>query len=100
MRTANTTSPITVWKSPIPYLFGSLGFVLILIATALVLLACSYRKRYDSGDDYDQENPPSLGLKTLDPEPKIVVIMAGEHKPTYLATPAISSNNCCCDQQV
>ncbi|XP_044468956.1 protein GLUTAMINE DUMPER 4-like [Mangifera indica] len=89
-----------IWQSPIPYLFGGLGCVLLLIASALIFLACSYRKSFDSGDDHDQENPPSLPLKPLDPEPKIVVIMAGDDKPTHLATPAISSNTCCCDQPV
>ncbi|KAK8344601.1 hypothetical protein V6Z11_A07G089300 [Gossypium hirsutum] len=99
MGATNTTPSIKLTtSSPLPYLFGSLALVLILIAMALVLLACSYRKR--------SSNPPSDEARVnkeremdlvLDSEPKIVVIMAGDDKPTFLAKP-VSSTTCCCDQ--
>lgn len=99
---ANTTAPIDLWHSPIPYLFTSLALVLVIIAVALVLLLCSYHKCYSnssSGNGRDQENQPAVLPKVLDPEPKVVVIMAGDDKPTYLATQAtISSKPCCCEQ--
>ncbi|KAJ4707187.1 Protein GLUTAMINE DUMPER like [Melia azedarach] len=99
MKPANTKPPLKLWQSPTPYLFGSLAIVLTLIAVALILLLCSYRKRYsNSGNDYDEEKPPAVLLKVLDPEPKVVVIMAGDDQPTYLATPATCSKTCCCEQ--
>lgn len=81
--TAKAGAKIQTWKSPIPYLFGGLGLMLGIIAVALILLACSYRKSSPN----DAEEKP---LHALQPEmePKIVVIMAGESNPTYLAKPA------------
>ncbi|XP_062104725.1 protein GLUTAMINE DUMPER 2-like [Humulus lupulus] len=79
-----------VWKSPIPYLFGSLAVMLLLISVALLLLIFSYRKRYSSSSSSgeartgENHNNPT---KTVDDGPKIVVIMAGDDAPTYLATP-------------
>ncbi|CAI9777501.1 unnamed protein product [Fraxinus pennsylvanica] len=89
--TYNTTAIVTakagvriqIWKSPILYLFGGLAIVSGIIAVALIVLACSHRKSSPS----DAEEKP---LHELQPEmePKIVVIMAGESNPTYLAKPA------------
>ncbi|CAI9109942.1 OLC1v1009884C1 [Oldenlandia corymbosa var. corymbosa] len=88
------------WKSPLPYLFGSLGFMVILIAIALIILACSYRKRFRSaeggggggGDDEEKSvkphNPTAVVMV-----PQILVIMAGAENPTHLAVPAVSSSS-------
>ncbi|KAF5204650.1 Glutamine dumper, partial [Thalictrum thalictroides] len=84
------------WNSPLPYLFGGLAAMLGLISFALLILACTYHKSMDdddddnlsSPDDVDEEKPAKL--PTLPPaefEPKIVVIMAGNDQPTYLAKP-------------
>ncbi|WCJ30458.1 glutamine dumper 5 [Euphorbia peplus] len=89
-----TRSP---WHSPIPYLFGGLAAMLGLIAFALLILACSYWRlsgRLDSGDDQDVENGNEKDAK-LDGkgkvyEEKILVIMAGDQTPTFLATPVLS----------
>ncbi|KAL5808210.1 hypothetical protein ACOSQ3_028901 [Xanthoceras sorbifolium] len=75
------------WNSPIPYLFGGLGIMLGLIAVALLILACSYRK-YSSNSQ--SENQEKSGMQVGDimkgeMEPKIVVIMAGDENPRYLA---------------
>ncbi|XP_030482063.2 protein GLUTAMINE DUMPER 6 [Cannabis sativa] len=101
---AETTSPTSavviktttnVWKSPIPYLFGSLAIMLLLISLALLLLICSYRKRYSSSVDENDENKSStnhnknVNGEDEDDGPKIVVIMAGDEAPTYLATPSL-----------
>lgn len=76
------------WNSPIPYLFGGLALVLGLVALALVILACSYR---NSDDDESSSNEKSSekAAHALQPEmePRIVVIMAGDTNPTYLAKP-------------
>ncbi|KAB2627978.1 protein GLUTAMINE DUMPER 5-like [Pyrus ussuriensis x Pyrus communis] len=85
------------WHSPVPYLFGGLAAMLCLIAFALLILACSYWKLssrledreggegdLESGDDEkgDGSNKP---VKVF--EEKILVIMAGNENPTFLATP-------------
>lgn len=92
MKPANENLPVIVWKPLILYLIRGLSFVFLLIAMALIFLSCYYMKKHNSGENDNRKNPPSSELKPLDPEPKFVVIMAGDHKPTYLATPAISFN--------
>ncbi|KAL8206352.1 hypothetical protein R6Q57_009903 [Mikania cordata] len=89
------------WHSPVPYLFGGLAAMLGLIAFALLILACSYWKL--SGDmdnnhgeeDRDIEagnSKPDNLEKELPPvfEEKYLVIMAGQAKPTFIATPVSS----------
>ncbi|XVF31654.1 hypothetical protein REPUB_Repub17cG0009900 [Reevesia pubescens] len=98
MRAENTRAAIKLWKSPIPFLFGSLAIVLLLIIVSLVMLVCSYRKSSaNSPQDSTDEKPAKHIISVLDAEPKIVVIMAGNHKPTYLATP-VTSSVCRCGQ--
>ncbi|CAJ1836358.1 unnamed protein product [Sphenostylis stenocarpa] len=79
-------------SSPIPYLFGGLALMLAVIAVALLMIACSYRKNYYvSNSASDEEKPPKMVEEEVDvSEPKIVVIMAGESNPTYLAKPVPS----------
>ncbi|PIA57564.1 hypothetical protein AQUCO_00600344v1 [Aquilegia coerulea] len=92
LSTTNATADGTWrWNSPLPYLFGGLAAMLGLISFALLILACTYRKSMDDDNlspDVDEEKPAKL--PTLPPaefEPKIVVIMAGNDQPTYLAKP-------------
>ncbi|KAL0407881.1 UNVERIFIED_CONTAM: protein GLUTAMINE DUMPER 1 [Sesamum radiatum] len=98
-----TTTQRSPWHSPVPYLFGGLAAILGLIAFALLILACSYWKlsdqvngREDGGDrdveggekgesSSDAKAPPAF-------EEKVLVIMAGEVKPTFLATPISNSS--------
>ncbi|KAL2490126.1 Protein GLUTAMINE DUMPER 2 [Forsythia ovata] len=99
---AATTIQRSPWHSPVPYLFGGLAAMLGLIAFALLILACSYWKLSDqmngagegerdveAGDDQKGENT-TAAMATLPFEEKIVVIMAGDVKPTFLATPMSS----------
>ncbi|KAE8056793.1 hypothetical protein FH972_013532 [Carpinus fangiana] len=95
--------PHSPWHSPVPYLFGGLAAMLGLIAFALLILACSYWRLsgYLEGDgpaerdleagegksDDDAQKPPPVF------EEKILVIMAGEAKPTFLATPMSSRSS-------
>ncbi|XP_021903223.1 protein GLUTAMINE DUMPER 5 [Carica papaya] len=89
------------WHSPVPYLFGGLAAMLGLIAFALLILACSYWRlssRSDNsnaeGQDIDSEGEKQGECcdKAMDKvyEEKILVIMAGNEKPTFLATPVSS----------
>ncbi|KAL3643191.1 hypothetical protein CASFOL_014006 [Castilleja foliolosa] len=86
------------WHSPVPYLFGGLSAMLGLIAFALLILACSYWKlsghfenRGDDGErDLEAGEAEDGGKATALPpvmEEKFLVIMAGQEKPTCLATP-------------
>lgn len=89
------------WHSPAPYLFAGVAAMLGLIAFALLLLACSYWKRSsqtrDGGDDPESgSGEKSTGdvVKVVPIfEEKVVVIMAGDLNPSFLATP-ISSKSC------
>ncbi|KAF7803136.1 protein GLUTAMINE DUMPER 6-like [Senna tora] len=93
LNSGSSSSSIRVWKSPIPYLFGGLVLMLALISVALVVLICSYRKRTLQSSS----SSSSLSLSKLpmpknpqileSSEPNVVVIMAGDDNPTYLANP-------------
>ncbi|XP_074559446.1 protein GLUTAMINE DUMPER 3-like [Curcuma longa] len=88
--------PHPAWHSPVAFLFGGLAAMLGLIAFALLILACSYWKLsgyLDAGDSgAELYVKPSPVLVAAPPcyEEKVVVIMAGEEKPTQLATPVAS----------
>ncbi|KAE8703878.1 Protein GLUTAMINE DUMPER 2 [Hibiscus syriacus] len=79
------------WNSPIPYLFGGIAAMLGLIAIALVILACSCKESstHDPHGDEAEEKPAKqeVAAMQLEMEPKIVVIMAGDGNPTYIANP-------------
>ncbi|XP_047972888.1 protein GLUTAMINE DUMPER 5-like [Salvia hispanica] len=86
------------WHSPVPYLFGGLAAMLGLIAFALLILACSYWKLSTAeeardGDVESAKGDAAAAEKALPVfEEKFLVIMAGDAKPTYLATPVCSRN--------
>ncbi|XP_059637168.1 protein GLUTAMINE DUMPER 3-like [Cornus florida] len=92
----------SAWHSPVPYLFGGLAAMLGLIAFALLILACSYWKlsgylengNGDGSADPDLETGETNSDEKVKPQPvweeKILVIMAGQAKPTFLATPISS----------
>ncbi|KAF9662015.1 hypothetical protein SADUNF_Sadunf18G0009200 [Salix dunnii] len=91
--------PRSPWNSPVPYLFGGLAAMLGLIAFALLILACSYWRisgRLDSENEGDDQRDLESGNeKEGKPENKVfeekfLVIMAGNEKPTFLATPVCS----------
>ncbi|KAE8767992.1 protein GLUTAMINE DUMPER 2-like [Hordeum vulgare] len=91
----------SAWHSPVPYLFGGLAAMLGLIAFALLILACSYWKLSgylegsagrgeDEGSATDGAKPVASDLPPPAWEEKVLVVMAGDVKPTYLATPMSS----------
>ncbi|XP_009139490.3 protein GLUTAMINE DUMPER 2 [Brassica rapa] len=93
--------PHSPWHSPVPYLFGGLAAMLALIAFSLLILACSYwrltgsaERDLEAGDDAKPEGDTHKTKTTELPE-KFLVIMAGDVKPTYLATPANRSEQSC-----
>ncbi|GMH04397.1 hypothetical protein Nepgr_006236 [Nepenthes gracilis] len=83
-------------NSPVPYLFGGLAVMLGLIAVALIILACSYWRSSSGGTGAGEGTRRAA---EVDSEPKIVVIMAGDEIPTYLAKP-LPAAIICQSQQV
>ncbi|KAJ3679090.1 hypothetical protein LUZ60_017101 [Juncus effusus] len=73
----------SIFHSPIPYLFAGIGAMMILIAVALVILACSHKKR----ENRDPEKDVEVGILPLDREPPIFVMVPGETRPSFLAKP-------------
>ncbi|KAI3462839.1 hypothetical protein Pfo_019502 [Paulownia fortunei] len=92
-QTSSNSPTFWHWNSPLPYLFGGLGLVLLLITAALIFLACSYRKRASSypGHGGEKVAQPST-TAAADNTPKVVVVMAGDDMPTHLAIPIPSSS--------
>ncbi|KAL5707711.1 hypothetical protein ACHQM5_018579 [Ranunculus cassubicifolius] len=80
------------WNSPLPYLYGGLAAVLIVIALSLLSLAYSHWKSSDESE-VDVENPVKQSL------PSRAVIMAGNHEATYLAYPVSSYTSRIQEQQ-
>ncbi|CAH8275355.1 unnamed protein product [Arabidopsis lyrata] len=100
-RSSSMVVPHSPWHSPVPYLFGGLAAMLALIAVALLILACSYwrlsgsaQSDLEAGDDAKPDNDTNKSKPMAMPE-KFLVIMAGDVKPTYLATPATRSEQSC-----
>ncbi|KAL8471885.1 hypothetical protein ACS0TY_028563 [Phlomoides rotata] len=74
------------WNSPLPYLFIGLGLMILFISAALIILACSFRRRrHPQGGEKAVQ--PSAVVAVADDTPKIVVIMPGDDNPTCLAIP-------------
>ncbi|OMO88452.1 protein GLUTAMINE DUMPER 3-like protein [Corchorus capsularis] len=101
---SGVTTPHSPWHSPVPYLFGGLAAMLGLIAFALLILACSYWKLsgyLENGEGREGERDLEAGEGKGDEtqkgspvmEQKFLVIMAGQVKPTFLATPISSSRS-------
>ncbi|KAA0055617.1 hypothetical protein IC582_011355 [Cucumis melo] len=99
---AQATAPVTPWHSPLPYLFGALAAVCILISFSLLILGCSYCRKisvsilngnHDAARDADMESGRGKGDDDPNPLPcavfndKVLVIMAGEVNPSFIATP-------------
>ncbi|KAF5470922.1 hypothetical protein F2P56_011408 [Juglans regia] len=103
----------SLWHSPVPYLFGGLAAMLGLIALALLILACSYWRLTGQLDERERRSEKDLesgdeGKDARDSEckvpkvyeDKILVIMAGDEKPTFLATPMHAKAASCGDGNV
>lgn len=89
-KNSGSGSSFWTWKSPLPYLFGSLGLMLLLIVVALIVLACSFHKRLSSSDQQIKSSCPPVNSTVVEMSPRIVVIMAGDQKPTHIGVPISS----------
>ncbi|KAF6172833.1 hypothetical protein GIB67_034685 [Kingdonia uniflora] len=95
---SSSSSSSLWWHSPEPYLFAGLGAMFGLIAMALMILACSYWKCSSDSEDGNGDNNGKKGGEAIRVIPvfeeKFVVIMAGDHNPSFLALPvSIKPNN-------
>jgi len=86
------------WNSPVAYVFVGLAFMLGLITVSLIILACSSGKSLSNSSTSEAEDEKSAKQVEIQVEfePNIVVIMAGDDNPTYLAKPV--SCNCPSEQ--
>ncbi|XP_062217281.1 protein GLUTAMINE DUMPER 6-like [Phragmites australis] len=82
--------PPPFWSTPTPYLFIGFAVVMALIAVALAVLLCS-RRREEEGEGEAGVMSVRV-LAPLDREdvamPKVVVVMAGDHEPSFIASAA------------
>ncbi|CAK9142998.1 unnamed protein product [Ilex paraguariensis] len=62
---------------------------------SLMILACSYQKPPSQSSDTEVEEKPAKPVPVMQPEmePKIVVIMAGDDNPRYLAKPVLPTRH-------
>ncbi|GLU01699.1 hypothetical protein SLE2022_189920 [Rubroshorea leprosula] len=72
--------------SSLPYLYCGLSLAFLLMVVASALLIFSFRKQSSSTSENPQISLPLI-LEIDAEKPKIVVIMAGDDKPTHLAIP-------------
>ncbi|KAL8545138.1 hypothetical protein ACS0TY_005361 [Phlomoides rotata] len=77
------TGQSSPWQPPVPYLFVGLLATLGLIAFALLLLACSYRKHH--GGAADEKD----GGRSDAEAPPVLVIMAGDAMRSPLSWPLL-----------
>ncbi|KAK1611476.1 hypothetical protein QYE76_035149 [Lolium multiflorum] len=82
-----------LWRTPTPYLFLGFALMMGLIAVALLMLFCTRRKpssgasRRESGAaESASASARGIQMAPLDREPKVVVIMAGDDMPSFLAS--------------
>ncbi|GMI68142.1 glutamine dumper 4 [Hibiscus trionum] len=75
------------WNSPLPYLFGGLAIVFGIIGIALLFLACSPRRSRPEFLNAKEEKNNETNRASASIEPKVVVIMAGDDQPRFVAKP-------------
>ncbi|OIT22026.1 hypothetical protein A4A49_39623 [Nicotiana attenuata] len=86
-------SSFWTWRSPLPYLFGSLAIMLVLIVVALIVLACSFHKRLSSATTSSEKSARPAANAIVEMSPRVVVIMAGDQKPSHIGVPISSSSS-------
>uniref|UniRef100_A0ACD6ADN7 Uncharacterized protein n=1 Tax=Avena sativa TaxID=4498 RepID=A0ACD6ADN7_AVESA len=77
-----------LWRTPTPYLFLGFTLMMALIAVALLILVCTRRKpTAGSSRRGTAESASARGaMAPLDREPKVIVIMAGDDFPSFIAS--------------
>jgi hypothetical protein len=78
-----------LWRTPTPYLLLGFGLMMGLMAVALLILLCTRRKPTGSsrrGSASEEESARGATMAPLDREPKVIVIMPGDHMPSFIAS--------------
>jgi hypothetical protein len=85
--------PPSPWRTPTPYIFLALSFMMGVVAVALAVLICMRKKLPSSspqGADEKAAAEAAAAARALDPlhrEPKVVVFMPGDHDaPSFVAS--------------
>jgi hypothetical protein len=82
---------LSVWKTPAPYVLCGAAFIIALTAFLLISLICSEMKSSHSRQS-EETNMKSLQGRESNicshEDEKLVVIMAGDTMPSYIATPS------------
>jgi hypothetical protein len=73
----------SLWRTPTPYLFLGFAVMMGLIVVALLVLVCT--RRMASSSSSSSADDAVRVLVPLDREPKVVVIMAGDALPSFIA---------------
>ena len=97
------SSQISAGTSPVPYLLGGVGVMLILIAFASIILACSYLKDCTTeGQENNRSEYQNVELGCVrknemgddmsnvsdnKDDMRVIVVMVGDEKPTFIAKP-------------
>jgi len=85
----------SVWQTPAPYVLSGAGFIVALIAFGFAFLVCSYRRNSHSRQSEEINMRTVHGRESDicsdDKEEKLIVIMAGDAMPSYIATPSFLS---------
>ena len=78
--------PPSLWKTPTPYVFLGIAFMMGVIAVALLVLICTRKKASASSSD-EKAAAAARALVPLDRVPKVVVFMPGDDRaPSFLAS--------------
>ncbi|KAJ6421503.1 hypothetical protein OIU84_028803 [Salix udensis] len=96
----DSASATSIWHSPTPYLFGSLGLLMAIIAVALISLACFYCRNHSGnsssdhdGDDDEEEKPASLltSMTDLYSDPKLCCHHGRRGQPNISSNAIVTS---------
>ncbi|KAI7984967.1 Protein GLUTAMINE DUMPER 4 [Camellia lanceoleosa] len=82
------------WNSAVEFVFYGLAVLLGFVIVTLITFSCSklINMPNSSTSHHHNTEKPKQAMNTsmaIHVEPQIVVIMAGDAKPTYLATPVL-----------
>ncbi|XP_051199277.1 protein GLUTAMINE DUMPER 6-like [Lolium perenne] len=78
-----------LWRTPTPYLLLGFALMMGLMAVALLILLCTRPKPSGSsrrGSASEEASARGATMAPLDREPKVIVIMPGDHMPSFIAS--------------
>ncbi|CAN4086208.1 unnamed protein product [Withania somnifera] len=89
MNSTGTSAGFWQWNSPVPCIYFGLAVIVVTIAFALIFLIFCPQNSTSTEHlvETDEEIKKRYQINFLDPEPKIVVVFAGNDKPLYIAKP-------------